>query len=628
MWELIGLVAAASTLHLSEIREMDVIRPNCDPQMKFINLNAELINLVAVFRHGDRAPLKIKNEFWRNKTCVECEDKCNTIKCEDGMVTMKGFSQSQRLGKFIKDFYIPRFRKLEKVEAFKTTLDRTYTTLRGVFDGLDMSNIPVQTEEALVHSSFSNAIKKYFLKELKSKTHKKTTFDYYKFDEIVTSYCSKTPISCENSVCDREYLLDIYNDHLKAFINVSALSKDHFITSGVSLGDLGHFIKREVKKENTLSLVSSHDSTLIKLLQGLNVTLDSVPPYSSVVFIEIWKDAKNKKFVRVIYEGKVLKIGLYKEKFVNLKNFIDYLDMYNIPNAQVKDIEIDFNSELDTKQDLEEAADATKDAYKPIIKEIKKDPILKNHKKFSSSFIEPLQILKNGFSFLRSALREYSPDKKQYLFGWFKSKSDEEMITIKQNVENDKGEIEIHTIECPKSGKGNCKTISKQKVESKNAEQKSPIKKVDKENFGPTCAANESKPCNSCEAKPKPCEIKKPKTVCEANEEEPIEKSCCESKPKSSCSKKELPSDCSSKKSCDLDPIPTSFNGLPGTETTFKTQGCSIVGKSEPVSTSCGEPKPSPCSNFPSVLPLRENPMPCMKPLNSSPCLDNTGISF
>lgn len=678
MWIWLPIAQALKSLNLSKIPEMSIIKSNCQPNLQFSNINSELLTVVAVFRHGDRAPLKIKNEFWPKKECVSCENGCIVQNCEDGMITSKGFEQSKKLGAFIKDSYLSRFKNLREIKAYRTTLPRSYTTLRGVFIGMQMNEIPSRIEKSLVHSSVSNSIKNFFLNELKATTEDNTSLDYNKFDELVTSYCSKTPISCTNQNCDSFDLLNIYNDHISAFENVMKLAKESIITSGMNLGDLGVFLKGEIKNENTLSLLSSHDSTIIKVLQGLNIPVDAIPPYSSVVFIEVWKDSNNQKFVRVVYEGDTRKFGLYKEKYVDLQNFIDYLDMFNIPNSKVKNLHSNNRDVLDHKTNIENLATITKDVYKPIINEIKKDPELRKQSAFKTLLTHSVEKLKSGFSFLNSALAVGKQIRKNYLFGWFTGKK-EEMITIKQNIETDEGDIVIHTIECPKSGKGNCKTVSKQKVDKKeeiyvkDRPTDQPKKKEPK-------LVNSEKPCTSCAdkapcastkppvetsscpvKKSTPCEEKKanlePKIPCSGTKledklfespkkspcEKPIVEDCasnkpikvdcpiskpiestCPDKPKASppCPLKVTPNDCPNK------PLQSAFKGLSGSETTFKTQGCNIISR-KTVPTSFFGPTPPSCPIAPLQPP--QNPMPCYKDQFSPQPTDefyDPGLSF
>jgi hypothetical protein len=657
-------------LAMNELPFIPKLEMNCEQKLKFNNADAELINLVAVFRHGDRAPLKIKNELWRNKVCISCNGDCSRVPCDDGMVTMKGFIQSKNLGEFIKKFYVPKFRSIKSTFAFRSQLPRSYTTIRAVFEGLDIS-VGVQMEKSLMNDYLTTSIKNYILKEKKLKIKTDSSFEYAQFDHLITSYCNGMPFMCNGPDCNSANVERKYSHQLKSFLNVLDLTRNNFITNGISLGDLGNFIKTETLRENSISLVSSHDSTIIKLLQGLNIPVEFVPPYSSTVFIEVWKTFDQKKFVRVVYEGEVKEIGLYNEKMIEMKNFIRYLDMFNIPNSKLKSLSKlnKLKSLGNSNTNIRELAKITEDIYQPILNEMKNDTDLKKYSFLRSLLLSnPFLMIRDGISYLRSFLFNQSENYEntsQHLFGWFESKK-EEIIEIKQNVEDEDGSTHILIIQCPKNGNGNCKTVSKQKVENGNIkikkDENDSNKKTDKNEKDPkivdsgSCEkAKINTPCDNpkintpCEKLNTPCEklntpCEKLNTPCEkANT--PCEKAnttCDGSKTNMPCeTPRVLHSDIDpigSNKSCDIKnllpcdnapkqpcsdpvvmkqiekPITSAFETLPGTETVFKTQGCNLINKTIPQTFFGPRPMPfvkidssGPCSNnsvlFPEVRP-------------------------
>ena len=84
-----------------------------------------------------------------------------------------------------------------------------------------------------------------------------------------------------------------------------------------------------------LVLLSTHDSKLSKVSNGIKIDYDNILSNTSAIFIELWKN-KDQEFVKINYEGEYKKFGIRnKMDFMNKIEFLKNLKILTIKN-QIK----------------------------------------------------------------------------------------------------------------------------------------------------------------------------------------------------------------------------------------------------------------------------------------------------
>lgn len=371
---LLFALAVLKKLNLRDSREMNALAPNCAANYALPAISGELVTLVAIFRHGDRAPLAIKGREWTAKSCIVCNGTCKSKTCTEGMLTKKGYVQSKKLGAFIRKRYQPIFRELKTIVGYHSSYERSISTLHGVLAGLNEDASQVKQENTIVSASNSKILKNIIMNYQVGGLKKKSPDDYKVFDEIISHYCSDTPYDCSMFNCNAQKILSFVDKQQEDFVEYTNLIRSNIMSMGITLGDFGMFLKKEMMRRNTISLISGHDSLIIKVLAGLNAVVTKFPPYSSAIFVEVWRlPGRAEEFVRVVYDGQIQEVGLYKEKYISFTNFIKYLDMYNNANSKIGDVIS--GDKLVNDNDIMNAMKYVNEAYDPIIKAVSRHGI-------------------------------------------------------------------------------------------------------------------------------------------------------------------------------------------------------------------------------------------------------------
>ncbi|KAM0680238.1 hypothetical protein GINT2_001623 [Glugoides intestinalis] len=335
------------------MKELNSLSRNCIATDKFIkNENKKLVNLVAIFRHGDRAPLNIHNEIWKTKSCIVCSTICKSLPCTNGMLTKKGYLQSKNLGEFIRKSYIKYFDKIEGVFGFYSSLNRSFSTLHGVLASLELSTSNILEEDSIISDKNSILLKKVILNNAGIKPQKNTAYSYGIYDDIISSYCSETPYDCENFSCNPNKILSFVESQEKIFKDSMADVSSSFAATGVTLGSFSPFLKKELERRNSISLVSGHDSTIIRILAALNISLETLPPYAGTVFIEVWRHANGKEYVRIVYQGKSYSLSDSGKDYVSFESFARYLDIFSYTNKTLSEefVGLEASTDKDAKK--------------------------------------------------------------------------------------------------------------------------------------------------------------------------------------------------------------------------------------------------------------------------------------
>lgn len=418
---------------------------------------------MAIFRHGDRAPLKITNDSWHSRSCIKCTQfSCPEVSCDDGLLTTEGYQQAKKLGSFIKNNYLERLNKKSSVNAFHSSINRSLSTLNGVIESLGTEVPNIKEESCLLSSSVAVTMKNIILSSKKYAKNKEVFSDYYEFDKFVSSYCSDIPYDCSGLSCDVKWIANRYKEQLKSSLELIEMARQNIVANGLMFGKFADFVKTEINKENNLTLISGHDSNIIKTLQGLNIHMDSFPPYISSIFLEVWKDPSNLKYVKVNYQGKEMKFGLYSEKRVTMENFNKYLDIFVHSNKKIDEIveSKKVKGKLDT-QELEYLAEKAKEIYSPIKKDIEANPLIK----IASSLLGKINYF---YSFFRPSLYE----SRSFFFSWLKK--NKELIKMQIKSVNEDGDEVISTMECDKGKKSDCKVVKVEKTGKKGSPNSKP----------------------------------------------------------------------------------------------------------------------------------------------------------
>ncbi|EPR79297.1 Histidine acid phosphatase [Spraguea lophii 42_110] len=316
--------------------------------------NYKLKKLMVFFRHGDRAPLKMNANKWKDEHCKVCNTKktlksnrlveCNIEKCDDGMLSLKGFEQMEKLGKFLKEEYFSEKDFDEKdIEYNCTNVPRAKASLAAMHKGLkgtiviEKINIKPLVDDPMIsrkdcpmHIRIMNKSLKHLLPEKIPATTVSTDFDNY-----LTHLCNNIPLNCNKISCDKNKIIEYLNSSFKVWKeqNDTAVHNERILQ--YTFGRLANEILKKLKTKTPIHIFSSHDGTLSSLLNGLGTKVQEHTPYASAIFIEIWEHGndKNKKdYARIIFNDKVCQTTIDKSTNIPLKKFIEYLKVLRIRN--------------------------------------------------------------------------------------------------------------------------------------------------------------------------------------------------------------------------------------------------------------------------------------------------------
>ncbi|ELA41881.1 uncharacterized protein VICG_01065 [Vittaforma corneae ATCC 50505] len=387
MWIFIASVLALKkTLQLRDVSELSSLDRNCSATQSFTDNPAELVGLVAIFRHGDRAPLTVESDVWRKKSCIKCDETCRSQPCSDGMLTKKGYIQAKKLGKYIKKYYRAKFHILDSLTGYHSSYERSISTLHGVLAGLNEWHYEIFRENSIVSASNVKILKNIILNAKLSEFKKRNLQEYKIYDEIIADFCSETPFSCSKFSCDPKKILSFVTDQQNDLLEYVNLIRSNIMAMGITLGEFGEFLKKEMLKRRAITLISGHDSLIVKILSSLNADIKKLPSYTSAVFLEIWKDKHQNEFVRMVYDGSVEKFGLYNEEYVSFDNFIKYIDMFNNANRQIGTVINGDTQRLLTNNEIRQATAITYNAYAPLVDAIQRNRVsVKPTNKFLAS---------------------------------------------------------------------------------------------------------------------------------------------------------------------------------------------------------------------------------------------------
>lgn len=410
----------------------------CKSEYEKPALKLDLLKLIVFIRNGDRSPDKGKNDGWKKKMCINCRSKeCSLVHCKNGMLTVKGYKQGYDLGSFIKSEYYPRFYKKNieyinnrdhvlfdydkktdddhiglpktsnanknmtenlktgnekvyfdldhyrksqsnkpqspdiKINGYYYNTKKSYVFLKSVLDSLDYSDLKTRKIDSLECSSQCLDLRN----SLFSKNDSERLVSGAEFDKIITSFCNDVPIDCSKFECDLMKMNDYLVQEKLNFEDNLAKMKEDIVSVAIDFGNLSQFLLSIMKNED-ISIVSATSETIISLLVGLNTQNDDLIPYAGAVFIELLRDKTGNEFYSVVYNKKRMEFGMFKEKYVEKKEFERFLNMFALNSNKITEICKYSMKSFDKNELLEFKKQKLKDIFDPLVQKLHEKRLL------------------------------------------------------------------------------------------------------------------------------------------------------------------------------------------------------------------------------------------------------------
>ncbi|KAH8994589.1 phosphoglycerate mutase-like protein [Lactarius akahatsu] len=267
--------------------------------------------------------------------------------CEEGQLTAGGFHDSKVHGKDLWDVYHAQLGFLQAVQpseiSVRTTyVDRTKHVASGVLAGMDPSSAKrrwpahaqPQRENSLgpsykcprADSLVSAAQAAPFWQDVLKKTSAlkerldavlgtetstaawPSSFLFYQ-DILTARVCNDHPLPCnaaggcvsEEDAAEIFELGNLEGDYL--WHRAETATEYNQLTFGVLFSELADALEAP---EHKLALYVAHDTSIVRLAAGLEIFPLRWPRLGSEIVIEIWRDRKNGRFVRVLYDGETV----------------------------------------------------------------------------------------------------------------------------------------------------------------------------------------------------------------------------------------------------------------------------------------------------------------------------------
>lgn len=323
--------------------------------------------------------------------------------CEVGQLTYKGKNQHHNLGSHLRNIYVDKLGFLDPVAshnslyARSTYVQRTKDSAESLIGGLWPNRDPVEDPPIPLHSypqaietMFSNSnacpkIGKLFDEISQSPQHQRflkkhgplmarlegifgvsgkgwsDNWDGY-IDVLWARKCHGKKLPCSGqSNEERKYQIcasdqDADQANMNANFEWALKFRDHPLAKNLTRLAIGNFVgtlteqirSKIAGKEGDLkfALYSGHDTTVAPLLGVLKADNYNMmwPPYASNIVFELWKEKRTgRHVVRVVYNGKTLKLQ-HQHEWCNMEScpvedFYKYLDGY-IPSDIVTECAI------------------------------------------------------------------------------------------------------------------------------------------------------------------------------------------------------------------------------------------------------------------------------------------------
>ena len=329
--QLILALAHVATTVINNLPEARNFAGYCIPVYDVDPTDMAVEKLIVLFRHGDRAPLSTANTLWESESCVECSTKtCRKIPCKDGTLTIKGFRQGKRLGSFIREHYQRHPRVFQKIRAIHTLVGRTRDTLMGVLHGIGVEDTETFVGKSLLLSPECTRLRDTLAMQGQDRAA------YERFDGVIASVCNSVPLNCEKLNCDLLDISQTIEAELSSYTSLMGRFRTSLELNALEFSGLAMELAGMVNDGDGMMLMAAHDSSISKMLNGLNVGYNGIPPYASAVFIEVLEDGSGGRFVRGFFEGENIRFGGKKQPSVD--QFTEYLSIFGSKHEKLQKI--------------------------------------------------------------------------------------------------------------------------------------------------------------------------------------------------------------------------------------------------------------------------------------------------
>ena len=288
--------------------------------------------MIAVVRHGDRAPVKFLPEYnfpvkcvhpIRNKSGSDVTVTNLRIQdCEEGDLTEKGVVQLFRLGEYLKSRY-----RFSNAKYYSSNLSRTIASMHSLIMGLEGKSHVIH-----VSKSFSRALTSNFHdcprmarmgKRQKHFTNSKSKISAKLVDNYQCFKCHDLT-DLQSRFSDKA----IKQAHQKR-AKEDSYSAFHEEMQSLQTGRVLDRFLQILAGDDTFSIVAAHDDIISSLITLFHPQKLIWPPYASLFVMEIFESA-DQKYYRIVFNSNVLAMGPFSE-------LVDILGRYSITKSEYLD---------------------------------------------------------------------------------------------------------------------------------------------------------------------------------------------------------------------------------------------------------------------------------------------------
>eukprot|EP00866_Antonospora_locustae_P001969 jgi/Antlo1/1969/141 len=321
--------------------------------------NYSIEKVIVIHRHGDRTPIVMTGSKWSERSCISCvreNDRrsigpCTERKCESGDLTVKGYEQLKKLGKFIKDQYRVLLGdagdNLDGVEMRATLAPRTHSSLFGLVNGIKktkrLESVHIPTDDSLVVPENCKRLDEVMIAQGRElykgiSTSKRSTDPVKIADNYWTHMCNDVAINCNMLDCSEETIWKYLNASTQVWSEQTKVVDENESLLKILFGKFANELAEIIENNTHMHIYSAHDGSLSSVLAGLGARVYERPPYASAIFIERWVDRNKNKFVRVVYNGRVCKTLIDENTNIPLDKFLKYIKILAVESEDLHDL--------------------------------------------------------------------------------------------------------------------------------------------------------------------------------------------------------------------------------------------------------------------------------------------------
>lgn len=326
---------------------------------KYQNPNYSIEKVIVIYRHGDRTPVAMNKSKWSERMCVSCEygndrrsiGPCAEKKCESGDLTVKGYEQLNKLGKFIKDQYGMLLGEagdnIYGVEMRATLALRTHSSLFGLVNGIKkvnrLENVHIPTDDSLIIPENCRRLDEVMKAQGRDlykgiSTSKGSTDPVKIADNYWTHMCNDVAINCDELDCSEKTIWKYLNASTRVWNEQIKVVDENESLLKILFGKFANELAEIIGNDTHMHIYSAHDGSLSSVLVGLGARVYERPPYASAIFIERWAGKNKNKFVRVVYNGRVCKTLIDEDTNIPLDKFLKYIKILAVESGDLHDL--------------------------------------------------------------------------------------------------------------------------------------------------------------------------------------------------------------------------------------------------------------------------------------------------